>query len=806
MDSYLTDLRYALRKLTRTPGFTMVAVLTLALGIGANSAIFSVVYGVLLRPLPFDRPDQLVRINGILRDHESWANSSPNFLEVRERRRSFSDVAAYTEESLTLTQSGEPTRVDASGVSASFFAVLGIKPLLGRGLTETENETGRTGVAVIGHAFWQERFGGRRDVLGSTITLDGSTFEIVGVMPPGFEYPGKTEIWTPLIYDDDFRNDENRGSFWLNVIARLAPDATLSGARAELTAWARSVEARFPDTNTNVGATAQSLRESLVGDVRKPLFVLLGAVGFVLLIACANIANLLLARAASRETEFAVRLALGAGRRRLMRQVLSETVLLALAGGVIGVLLAQWGTALLIALQPRDVPRLGEVRVDGAVFAFTAGIALFTGLLFGALPAFQLSRATLIGSLKEGGRGALASRSSARARSTLVVAEMALAVTLLAGAGLLINSFGRLVRVDPGFQPEQTLAFSLYAPPADYESDAEVNQLYGTLLERIRALPGVRSAGGVLALPLTGTWMIISFEVGGREPPPPGQQMTLVVRSATPDYFRTVGIPLVAGRDIMAEDRAGSQPVMVLSQEAVRRYFPNDAPLGKTITLGWNRNGELVSGTVVGVVQDVKVTSLGEEAQPIVYLSQEQVAVRSMAVVVRAVAEPTSLTATIRAEVHAVDPDLPLANVRTLEQLVSGSVAQPRFYMLMLTIFATVALVLAAVGIFGVMSYTVAQRTREIGIRLALGAAPNRVLRFVVARAVALAMLGVMIGLTATLALTRFLEQLLFGVGTRDPATFVAVAVVLTAVAFAASYLPARAASRVDPLVALRTE
>ncbi|MGH7555484.1 MAG: ABC transporter permease, partial [Longimicrobiales bacterium] len=606
MDTYLTDLRYALRKLTRTPGFTIVAVLTLALGIGANSAIFSVVYGVLLRPLPFERPDRLVRINGIIRDHESWANSSPNFLELREGRRSFSDVAAYTEEPLTLTQSGEPTRVDASSVSASFFDVLGVKPLLGRGFTESENEPGRTAVAVIGHAFWQERFGARRDVLGSTITLDGNTVEIVGVMPPGFEYPANAEVWTPLAYDDDFRNDENRGAFWLNVIARLAPNATLTAARAELTSWARSVEERFSASNTNVGATAQSLRESLVGDVRKPLFVLLGAVGFVLLIACANIANLLLARAASRETEFAVRLALGAGRRRLMRQVLSETMLLALAGGVIGLLLAQWGTALLIALQPRDVPRLDEVRIDGAVFAFTAAVALFTGLLFGGLPAFQLSRATLIGALKEGGRGALAARSGARARSTLVVAEMALAVTLLAGAGLLINSFGRLVRVDPGFQPEQTLAFSLYAPPATYEGDPEVTQLYRGVLERIRTLPGVRSAGGVLALPLTGMWMIISFDVAGREPPPPGQQMTTVVRSATPDYFRTVGIPLVTGRDITAEDRADSRPVMVLSQEAVRRYFANEEPLGKTITLGFQHNGQPVSGTVVGVVDDVK--------------------------------------------------------------------------------------------------------------------------------------------------------------------------------------------------------
>jgi putative ABC transport system permease protein len=598
----------------------------------------------------------------------------------------------------------------------------------------------------------------------------------------------------------------SRGSYYLAVVARLAPGRALEEAMAEVQGLGARISRQFPESATGVGLAVFPLHDATVGDVRPALLVLLGAVGFVLLIACANVANLLLARAASREGEIAVRIALGAGRGRLVRQLLTESVVLALLGAVVGLLLAYWGAHLLVAMQPRGVPRLDAVQVDGTVAAFTFGVALLTGLLFGLVPALQATRNGLAGTLKDGGRGAVGKRGAARMRGGLVVAEMALAVMLLAGAGLLIRSFSLLSRVDPGFQPERVLAFRVSLPEAQYDDDARVEAFFSRLEERLETLPGVSAAGGVMALPLTGTDMQLSFDVEGRPPAQPGQEPVLQVRVATHDYFRALGIPLVRGRMLTAQDRAGALPAVLLSEEAVRRYFPGEDPLGKRITLGWRRGSGSVGGEVVGIVGDVRQLGLDEDFPPEIYLPARQVAMGSLEMVVRTTGDPLALAAAVRREVAALDPNVPVEQVRTMEEIVSQSVSQPRFYMLLLGTFAAVALVLAAVGIFGVMSYAVVQRTREIGIRMALGADPARVLREVVAGGVGLAGVGVAVGTVLALAVTRVLSSLLFGITATDPATYLGAMAVLGGAALVSSYVPARRATRVDPMVALRGE
>ncbi|HEV2129635.1 MAG TPA: ABC transporter permease, partial [Longimicrobiaceae bacterium] len=536
------------------------------------------------------------------------------------------------------------------------------------------------------------------------------------------------------------------------------------------------------------------------------LLVLLGAVGLVLLIACANVANLLLARATAREGEFAVRAALGAGRQRLVQQLLTESVLLGLIGGAVGLLVAVSGTSLLVALQPKGIPRLDAVRVDATVVAFTAGIALLTGILFGLVPAVQTTRAAMVTALREGGRGALSGRGSARMRSALVVAEMALAVMLLSGAGLLIKSFVRLQQVDPGFQAQGALSFRVALPEADYENDPARAALIGQLLERVKALPGVTSAGAVAYLPMSGSSMTLTFEIEGREPAQPGEGPVAETRPATPEYFRAMGIPLLRGRGFSEQDRAGAPQVVVISQETARRFFPGEDPIGQRLTLSWTRDSVPVGGEIVGVVGDVRHYGMEREVDPTVYVPHAQTSVNAMSLVVRTSVPPMSLVPAVKREVEALDPNLPLQQVRPLEELVSESVSQPRFYMLLLSIFAGVALLLASIGIFGVISYSVTRRTREIGVRIALGADPKRVVQLVVGGAIGLAALGVGLGLLGALAGTRLLSGLLFGVEPTDPVTFAVVSTLLMGVAVLASYLPARRATRVDPMVALRAE
>ncbi|MGH7443648.1 MAG: ABC transporter permease [Longimicrobiales bacterium] len=808
MDTLVADLRYALRKLARAPGFTFVALLTLALGIGANSAIFSVVYGVLFRPLPFPEPQQLVRVNSIVNGNTINAFSSRNYLDLAEQNDVFADVAALSFGTLTVTGAGTPLDVQAGMVSANFFDVMGVRPQLGSGFAATSNEPGNTRVVVLSNGLWQQQFGADRAIVGQTITLGREAYVVLGVMPAGFGYPGDMDAWVPLTYTAQFRSEDSRGGFFLNIVGRLRDDVTLERAHAAVAALGQRIDRDWEPTgfDFSLGMEAESLRAATIGDVRTPLLVLLGAVGFVLLIACANVANLLLARASIRESEMAVRTALGAGRGRIIRQLVTESVVLGLIGGMLGLVLALWGSAALVRMQPGNLPRITEVRVDGAVVAFTFGIAIVAGLLFGLLPALQTSRITPYGALREAGRGQHGTRRSQRLRGALVIAEIALAVLLLAGAGLLIRSFATLIDVDPGFRSDSVAAFRIGLPAEPYPDDERRSNFFGDYLERIRTLPGVESVGAISELPLSPGTMRIGFDIIGQDERFAEQAMD--VRIITPDYLATLDIPVHRGRGFEPADRAGAQPVALINEAAAQRFFSGSDPLGRVVHIGWGRDAhpDGVTATVVGVVGDVKLQELGEDPLPTVYLAHAQASEPVMNIVVRTQNQPLALTSRLRDELQAIDANLPLDEIRTLDSIVAASVAQPRFYMVLLLLFAAVALVLAAVGIFGVMSFVVAQRRQEIGIRMALGAPNANVLRLVVGHALALTAAGIVIGLAAAFALTHLLDSLLFGVAATDAVALFGATALLGGTAFIASYLPARRAARMDPLTALRLD
>ena len=804
MDTLRQDLAYALRRLAHAPGFAVVAVATLALGIGANSAIFSVVDAVLLRPLPFPAPDRLVMVS------QTWEGkptvySPQNFLDLGAAARSFESLAAFDTGGITLTGQGAPARLEGAFVSAGFFDVLGARPVLGRGFAAGENEPGRNKVAVLGHALWRERFAGDPGVVGGTIHLNREPHVVVGVAPASLAHPAGAQVWTPMEYDAVFRS-HSRGAWYLTVLGRLKPGVAVEAARDEVGMIAARLAREYPAQNEGVGATVRPLHQAMVGPSRTALLVLLGAVGLVLLIACVNVANLLLARAAARETELAVRAALGAGRRRLVRQLVTECLMLAALGGVAGVLLASASLGSLLALDPQGVPRLEEVRIDRSVMAFAAGLSLLTGLLFGLFPAWHATAGPTAQTLREGGRGLAGG--GQRLRGGLVVAQMALAMTLLAGAGLLLRSFDRLRRVDPGFRPESALTFRLALPDGAYAEEARRSAFFTELLSRLEALPGVRAAGAVMGVPLGGLSYVLSFEVEGRPKLPPAQQPSMQVRVATPGYLETMGIPVRRGRSLQPQDTAGAPAVVVLSETAVRRFFPDEDPLGKRIVVGWRRPEGLppAGGEVVGVVGDVKELGLDQSDPPEVYIPYAQLPTSAMDVVLRTGVAPLSLTRSVSAAVARLDPELPVARLQTLDAIVARSVSEPRFYMLLLGAFAAMAVSLAALGIFGVMSYAVVQRRREIGVRVALGANPRDVLGMVLRQALLLALAGVGLGLLGALAFSRVIASLLFRLSPTDPMTLAAVGLVLTAVALLASYLPARRATRVDPLSALRSE
>jgi putative ABC transport system permease protein len=804
MNSLLQDLRYGFRMLANKPAFSLVAALTLALGIGANTAIFSVVNSVLLRPLPYPNAGRLMTIWEDHRERNGPVNewtSPTGFEDWRDQAKSFDHVVALQGWGPTLTGQGDPEQLVGAQVSHDTFETLGVTPALGRVFVPEEDRRGVESVVIISDGLWRRRFGADPSLVGKRISLNGESRVVIGVLPAGFKFPiiANADIWRPI--QPVLSPGCQRGCITIRVMARLKPDATEARARAELNSIAARIEQQFPDTNSKVGATLVPLREFLVGPVKTQMLALLVAVGFVLLIACANVANLLLARSATREKEIAIRASLGAGRWRIGRQLLSESLLLAVIGGAVGLLLAYWLVDLLVSFSPQGTPRLDEIGVDGRALSYAMAITILTGLLFGTAPVWQLFKADLNQSLRDGGKGLQVALSGRRALSALVVAETALALTLLVGAGLLIRSFIRLQRVDPGFNPRNVLTAVVTLPLAVY-NDAQVRAFYTQFLERARTLPGAQSAAAVSSLPLAGFDTDNSFLIEGRPAPRPDQQPVAWVSSVSQDYFRAMGMRLVAGREFNERDNETSTKVVIISEATARRHFPNEDPIGKRIGNGrpdgWRE--------IVGVTADVKHFGLNQDARVSMFFPHSQRPSRRMFVVVRAAAAPLSLTSSLKGAVAAMDKNLAVSNISPMEEITAQSIGQERLMLLLLGLFSALALSLAVAGIYGVMSYAVAQRTHEIGVRMALGAQNRDVLKLVVTQGMALVLAGVGIGLASALALTRFIRGLLFGVSATDPMTFAGVAALLALVALVACYVPARRASKVDPMVALRCE
>ena len=822
METLRQDVRFALRTLLKRPGFTLVAVLTLALGIGANSAIFSVVNAVVLRPLPYAAPERLVALWGDLNQSgfEELELSAPEYADFRARgAHVFEDVAAFNVGGFNLTGAGEPERIQGVYATASLFPTLGVAPLRGRAYTAEEDRPGSDDVAVISHSLWRRRFGSDPAAVGKTVTLDGRPTTIVGVMPPDFRFPGHdTDVWKPAAFDADLLSPNNRGSHFLSAVARLRPGFTLGRAREEVAALARAQGEENRNTYPRgFGASLRPLDEEVVGpSVRTSLFLMLFAVGALLLIACANVANLLLARAASRRKEVAVRTALGAGRARIMRQLLTESVLLSLAGGAAGLVLALWGVDLLVTLAPEGTPRVAEVGLDARVVAFTFGVSLLTGVVFGLAPALYASKVDLNESLKEGGRGGTEGASRGRLRGLLVVGEFALALVVLACAGLLVRSFARVLEERPGFDARGVLTMRLVLPESKYKSYDAHRAFYENLFARLRGLPGVEAVGANNLLPFNGSGGSRGFLIEGR-PVPPGQpHPEEQLRFVTPGYFEALRVPLLRGRDLTERDVAGGTRVALVSRSMAERHWPGEEAIGKRFAYANIRRGSEHAPEwieIVGVVGDVKHRGLDIDPRPEIYVPVYQPLFTnrptpplSLYVAVRTKGDPAALAPSVRREVAAVDPEQPLANVRTMEERVAGSVAERRFNMTLLGVFACVALALAAVGVYGVMAYAVARRTHEIGVRVALGAQRGDVVRLVLRQGMWLALAGVGCGVALAYAATRLMQGLLYGVSPTDPLTFAGVSALLAAAALLACLVPARRATKVDPMIALRYE
>jgi putative ABC transport system permease protein len=810
VQSLLQDLRYAARMLAKSPGFTAVAVMTLALGIGANAAIFSVVNAVLLAPLPYANPGQLVAVAeaepgaAIPDDGLSWTALSV----VRDRSRSFSAIAGLAGHALTLTGRGEPADVSTVAVTADFFSVFGTNPLLGRTLSPEDGRDGAAPAAVLSEGLWRSRFGADPGIAGRSITLDQRSYTVAGVMPAQFRTPflnQPEQVWIPLAQDPLFSHWRTRPpqAHWLPVIARLRPRVSLTQARAEMETIGAGLSSQIAEeSGWRVGV--DSLREEIVGDVRKPLLLLFCAVGLVLLIACANIANLLLARATSRSKEVAVRVALGATHQRIAQQLLTESALLGLLGGIAGVLLAWGGVAASASLLPPGLSQFHAVRVDSAVLSFAFLLSLAASIGFGLAPVLSTARSAPQVNLREGSRAGEA-RSSRHARNVLAVAEIALAMVLLAGAGLLLRSFARLLSVSPGFETEHLVKAEVSLPRYQYTKPEQWSAFGNELTTRLEAKRGFEDSALGIPLPILDNAVTLPFTIAGNPPLPQGKAETANYVSASPQYFRVMGIPLMRGRLFSVDDTAATMPVALISETLARRSFPHQDPLGRHLVFGFPPYGN-VSREIVGVVADIHDVSLSKKPGPMMYVPFAQAPFWGAEVVVRSRLGVADVAAGIRNETHAIDPGLPVTEVETLPEALHASVAEPRFRTLLLGLFGAIALLLATVGIYGVISFSVSRRTREIGVRMALGATPASVRRLVVGESAKLALFGLAAGIPAALLLTRFLSALLFAVTPADPLTFAAVALLLTLVALAAAYIPARRAMRVDPTVALRCE
>ena len=814
MNALVQDLRYAVRSLRHSPGFTLVAVLTLALGIGANSAIFSVVHAVLLRPFPYEDPGRLVVVWETQLEYglPFMYASPPNYADWREQNQVFEEMGVFATRAFFLADSDEPVRIPGARVSASLFDLLGASPQLGRVFGAEEDRPGEGRVVLLSDGLWKGRFGADPGVIGRAITLDEETHTVVGVMTADFRFPPPIdlegsaaseacEMWVPLARD---LKGSPRGAHFLTTVARLEEGVSLERAEAEMVTIAGRLEADFPDSNAGWSVTLVPLDEEALGDFRPALLVLLGAVGFVLLIACVNVANLQLARGAGRQREYAIRAALGASRGRLVRQMLTESLALALLGGAAGLAAAFWGLQVLLRLAPQDVPRLDEVSVDLPVAGFALATSIVVGVLFGMLPAIQGASADVNRWLKQGGRGSGPGLGASRLRGALVVAEIALSLVLLVGAGLLAQSFLNLRGVDPGFQPQDVLTLRVSLPRSSYSEPEQRVAAFRELERRVRATPLVEAGGFIYDIPMSADREGTSFTIEGDPPPGPGEGRIINYSFVTPGYFEAMGIRLHRGRHFSERDEAGAPEVVAVNESLASRFFAERDPLRARIHLG---SPQQAPRRIVGVVANVKHDSLDRDPMPMVYVPYYQAArARSMSMAVRGAAPPAQLLSSVRAQVRGFVAGASIYDVKTMRQIVSESLARSRFSALLLGGFAMVALALAAVGIYGVISFTVARRTAEIGIRTAMGARPRQVVGMVLGHGMSLALTGVGVGLVAALALTRVLQSLLFAVTAQDPLTFAALSGVLVGVAALACWLPARRASRIDPMVALRYE
>jgi putative ABC transport system permease protein len=800
---YGHDLRYALRTLARNPGFAFVSILALALGIGANSAIFTVVNSVLLEPMRFYQAKQLVvvRERNLEAGFPEFSLSPGNYLTYRDENHSFIGIAAAANGNLNYVGGQEPERLRAARVTSNFFDVLHAEPMLGRAFTKEENEAGADHVAILSYGLWQRRFGGRRNVLGERINLSGDMYSVVGVMPKDFDFPSRNELWRPLTMEQ--KQWVQRGGHYLSGIGRLKPGSTLQSAAVDLNTIARRLQQAYPNSNHGWDTLLIGLQERVVGKVRPMMLTLLAAVGFVLLIACVNLANLLLSRSSSRRKEIGIRGALGAGKARLMRQLLTESLVLSAFGTALGLALAWAGTRLLTNVSPSILPRATEISVDLRVVLVTAAIGVLTGLLFGLAPALQMARADLHSSLRDGGRGNSMGFRRNVVRSALVMGEVALALVLLSGAGLLMRSFYRLQSVDTGFDPHGVLTFRVNLPPAKYSKDIQQLALFDRALDNLRALPGVTSAGAASLFPLAGSDTIYSFDQVGKPPRPPGQGANAMYYAVMPGYFETMHIPLKAGRLFSQADAPNARRTLIISETLAKKYYPNENPLGQRISFGGPVDK---APEIVGIVGDVRDSELESKGRAAVYQPEAQSVDNSMFFALRTSGDPEALISGVRAVFRGLDSELPIDAVGTVDSLVETALSQRRFGMLLMTVFASLALALAMIGIYGVLAYSVNQATQEIGIRVALGAKRGDVLRLVFSYGGSLIAAGIVIGVTIAFAAARLLASQLFEVQATDPATFASVATALALTGFAACFVPALRAMRVDPIVALRNE